>query len=474
MLLLPSSSARPEGSAITDAGSGQRWSWVQLESTVEAIAASLEASRKQLVFLLCRNDAATILGYLASIEAGHAVALLDAALSPEFQQRLIALYTPELLICSASLDQSVDGYDFSTIWKHPAVHLGQRRVTPEGEIDPELALLLSTSGSTGTPKFVRLTRGNIESNAHSIREALGITSDERPISSLPIHYSYGLSVVNSHLSAGAELVVTHEGSTTAPFWEAFRNYRCTTFSGVPYSYQILQRLDFEKLNVPSLTTITQAGGKLHTALVAKFHAMIARRGGRMFVMYGQTEATARIAVVPADRLIDKLGSAGRAIPGGSLSIRTEAGLTKEPGVTGEVVYSGPNVMMGYAQSRADLALGDTLSGCLNTGDVGYLDREGFLYLSGRQKRDAKVFGLRLNMDEIEDMMRLHGPTAVLSTGEKLILFCEHGDAELFSQYSRELSSKLKLHISAFQFRRVEQLPLNANGKIDYGKLEGAL
>ena len=184
MFLLPHRHARPEGHAITDAGSGQRWSWVEWERAVEAIASPLKSSRKQLAFLLCRNDAATILAYLGAIEAGHAVALLDAALSAEFQQRLIALYSPELLICSTSPGPA-DGYDFSTISEHPAIHIGRRRAMPEGEIHPELALLLSTSGSTGTPKFVRLTRGNVESNAHSIREALGITAEDRPISSLP-------------------------------------------------------------------------------------------------------------------------------------------------------------------------------------------------------------------------------------------------------------------------------------------------
>jgi acyl-CoA synthetase (AMP-forming)/AMP-acid ligase II len=458
MFLIPGSLTQSEAYALTDAGSGQRWSWVQLIAAVKELAASLEAPRKRLAFLFCQNDGATVLSYLALIEAGHTVALLDAALSPTFRQRLLDLYQPDLILCSTQLEGPLDGYDFST------VSMARRRATPEGELHPDLALLLSTSGSTGTPKFVRLTQANVESNAHSIREALGIAADQRPISSLPIHYSYGLSVVNSHLAAGAEVVMTNEGSIAPGFWEAFRKYRCTTYSGVPYSYQILRRLDFEKLDIPSLTTLTQAGGKLHTDLVSRFHKLMADRGGRMFVMYGQTEATARIAVVPADRLIEKLGSAGRAIPGGSLSI--ESG--------GEVVYSGPNVMMGYAQNRADLALGDTLLGCLKTGDIGHLDEEGFLYLSGRGKRDAKVFGLRLNMDEVEDMMRLHGPTAVLSAGEKLVLFCEHGDTDSFSSYSRELSSKLKLHASAFQFRRVEKLPLNANGKIDYKQLESKL
>ncbi|HEY3740534.1 MAG TPA: AMP-binding protein [Bryobacteraceae bacterium] len=469
MLLLPSTPVRPDSDvALTDSGSGRRWSRAELESAVASLAAGLKGARKRLVFLLCRNDARTVLAYLASIEAGHAVALLDSALSIEFQDRLIALYEPDLLISSG---RPLDGYDFAL---ESDIQIGRRQVASEAEVHPDLALMLSTSGSTGTPKFVRLTRRNIESNAHSIREALAIGADDRPITSLPIHYSYGLSVINSHLAAGAEIVLTHQAAIAPAFWDAFRTYGCTSFSGVPYSYQILRRLDFDKLNIPTLNTLTQAGGRLHTDLVSHFHKIITVRGGRMFVMYGQTEATARIAISPAGRLNEKLGSAGLAIPGGTLSILTPDGETTDPGVTGEVIYSGPNVMMGYAQTRADLALGDTLGQRLHTGDAGYLDSEGFLYLTGRKKRDAKVFGLRLNMDEIEDMMRRHGPTAVVSSGEKLIFFCEHGDLQQFSEYSRELSGKLKLHPSSFEFRRIDELPLNANGKVDYTRLEGSL
>ena len=136
---------------------------------------------------------------------------------------------------------------------------------------------------------------------------------------------------------------------------------------------------------------------------------MAARGGRFFVMYGQTEATARIAYVPPDRLSEKLGSAGIAIPGGRLSIEPAGAGTMDGPVTGEVVYEGPNVMLGYATGSGDLALGDELGGVLRTGDIGYLDEDGFLFLVGRSKRIAKVFGLRINLDEVEAAMREHGP-----------------------------------------------------------------
>src|SRR5262245_489332 len=148
MFLLPDQFGRPEQPALTDAATGHRWTWPQLLSSVEALAASLTASPKQLSFLLCRNDAATVIAYLAAIEARHAVALLSADLSPEFQQKLIALYEPDLLISSVNLDPAQGGYDLSTVGERPTLHLARRRATPRCEIHPDLALLLSTSGST--------------------------------------------------------------------------------------------------------------------------------------------------------------------------------------------------------------------------------------------------------------------------------------------------------------------------------------
>ena len=255
------------------------------------------------------------------------------------------------------------------------------------------------------------------------------------------------------------------------FWDVVRNEQCTSFAGVPYSYQILRRLGLEQLNVPSLKTLTQAGGKLDAASVFHFHEQMAGRGGKFFVMYGQTEACARIAILPHENLPGKLGSAGQAAPGGRLSIEADQGTPAKTGDPGEIVYSGPNVMMGYANSREDLARGDEMQGCLRTGDAGYLDSDGCLFITGRLKRDAKVFGLRLNLDEVEQMLRERGPAAVISRDEKLLVYCEYGDEHLFAEYRRELAARLKIHFGALEFRRIPELPLHANGKVDYQKLQ---
>jgi acyl-CoA synthetase (AMP-forming)/AMP-acid ligase II len=239
---------------------------------------------------------------------------------------------------------------------------------------------------------------------------------------------------------------------------------------VPYSYQILNRLGLSDLNVPSLQTLTQAGGKLESSFVTKFADLMGARGGRFFVMYGQTEATARIAILPSQSISAKLGSAGKAIPGGAISIEIEPGVPAPIGEVGELVYTGPNVMMGYATSRADLPLGDVLGGVLRTGDMASIDTDGFIYMAGRAKRDAKLYGLRINLDEVEDMLRKHGPTAIVSRDDKLKIFCEYGDAAAFAGYRRDLATRLQINHLAFEFVRVDKLPTKGSGKIDYQAL----
>jgi len=198
-----------------------------------------------------------------------------------------------------------------------------------------------------------------------------------------------------------------------------------------------------------------------------------RRGGRFHVMYGQTEATARIACLPWDRLPEKVGAVGIAIPGGRLSVDTGEGREGGPSERGEIVYSGPNVMMGYAESRDDLSRGDDLQGVLRTGDLGFLDEEGFLHITGRSKRIGKVMGMRVNLDEVETRLRSRGPTAVVAGDDGLMIYCEYGDEALFSALARELARDLRATEGSFSFRRVRALPLTGNGKPDYQSLAQA-
>ena len=464
MLLIPDALTQSDRPAVFDAAGGQWWSYGRLCDAVRKLQCHL-ASPRRLAFCFCDLDITTIVNYLALLEAGHPTALINRGLDPDLQQRLIDRYQPELLLSSTPLPFLTDRYVTSLQGDAIVYQAAGEAVS---ELHPDLAILLSTSGTTGSPKFVRLSRRNILANAESIREALTITPADRAICSLPFQYSYGLSVLNSHLLAGASLVVTARGLLSSEFWAVCRETHCTSMAGVPYSYQILDRLKFDDLRVPDLTTLTQAGGKLSPELISRFHEVMERRRGRFFVMYGQTEATARMAVLPSSDLAGRLGSAGLPVPGGRFQIQRDDGtLTNESDVKGELVYSGPNVMMGYATRRADLANGDLLNGVLHTGDICRLDAAGYLYVAGRMKRDAKVLGMRINLDEVEAMLKAHGPTAVVAGADKLHIFCEYGTPPALADLRRQLAASLKLNHAAFEFNRVERLPVTQNGKIDY-------
>ena len=467
MLLIADALVGSTDRALFEAPRQRWWSYARLCEAVQALRCRL-TSAKRLAFCFCRVDVQTIVNYLALLEAGHAVALIDATLDAELQRRLIEQYRPELLLSSQPLAFAANGYGASLDGDSV---ICEAAGGPSSQLYPELAVLLSTSGTTGSPKFVRLSHRNVRANAESIRQALAITAGDRAMCSLPFHYSYGLSVLNSHLLAGASLVVSPHGLLSPEFWSVCRAAGCTSMAGVPYSYQVFDRLGLDELRVPDLSTLTQAGGKLNPTLALKFHQLMERRRGRFFVMYGQTEATARMAVLPSSDLPERPASAGLPIPGGRFRIRREDGtFAADTGVTGELVYSGPNVMLGYATQRSDLADGDRLDGVLHTGDLGQLDAGGYLYVAGRMKRDAKVLGMRINLDEVEAMLKVHGPTAVVAGADKLHVFCEYGTPPFLATLHRQLASGLKLNHAAFEFKRIEKLPTTQSGKVDYSAL----
>ena len=262
------------GDALIDAAQGRSLSHRALREAAASTAERL-AGERSLLFLFCHNDAATVVTYLACAQAGHAVALLDGAMGAEQRQALLARYRPEWLVGAEPIgDEAWNETEAgpTRMWHRSSGH--------GGELHPELFLLLSTSGSTGSPQLVRLTQAAVEANARSIREALRIDGAERAVASLPLHYSYGLSVLNSHLCAGASVMLTEESVLSPTFWELVRHHRCTSMPGVPYSYQMLARVGFERMELPSLRTLTQAGGRLAVPLVERFHGIMTDQIGR--------------------------------------------------------------------------------------------------------------------------------------------------------------------------------------------------
>ncbi|MGH3696128.1 MAG: AMP-binding protein [Pseudonocardiaceae bacterium] len=436
---------RPSAStALIDATTGRTWTYTELAADVRGRAATLANGRESLVACLCQPDAESAIGYLAALAAGHAVMMLDGSADPQIIDQQLKRYQPEYLLDGDS---------------------SERLAGSTEPLHDDLAVLLGTSGSTGSPKFVRLSVANIDANAAQIIEILGIDSGERAVQSLPLHYSYGLSILNSHLLARATIVFTRSSLVRPDFWQVMRRHECTSFAGVPYAYTILDRIGFERVDLPALTTLTQAGGRMAPETVLRFARVMTDRGGRLVVMYGQTEATARIAYLPPDRVLNKRDRIGIPVPHGRLSLAED----------GELIYEGPNVMLGYAQTRADLAHGDVLRGRLATGDMARMDDEGFFAIVGRKRRMAKLCGQRVNLDELESLLAAHGRVATLELAEKLVIVHAPGDGTASaSDLAQIVRERIRIPTRFIRVQEIDRIPRTSSGKTDYVHLKDEL
>ena len=450
---------RSDRVAAIDVATGRQKTYGELRADVaQMITAFGSSDRKQLILLLAQNRYECLVAYLAALNAKHPLMLLDPSTNHELVLGLVRTYSPDLIV-------SVDGFSAPgySPCSCPGLQAQRLQAPPNTEIHDSLALLLNTSGSTGSPKLVRLSHRNLQANAESIQHYLQLTPAEKPITSLPMSYSYGLSVITSHLCAGSTLVLAEYGVLRREFWDCVNQYACTSLAGVPYTYQMLLQTGLLEKHGASLRTLTQAGGALAAKDIRKMHDLALRRGFRFFVMYGQTEATARIAFVPFDRLGDKIGAIGKAIPGGSLKV--------DP-ATGELVYQGPNVMLGYAEARQDLARGDDLNGTLRTGDLAREDGEGFFYVTGRLKRFLKVFGKRFNLDEAEQILHARCGKALACFGrDDQIVIVVEGDDQLAAQVAAIARETFSLPSVAVHVRALSQLPRTDRAKTDYSALQ---
>ena len=332
--------------------------------------------------------------------------------------------------------------------------------------------MLTTSGSTGSPKLVRLSFSNILSNAKSIAQYLKITDLERPITSLPMNYSYGLSVINSHLINGATILLTNFSVVQKEFWNFVKNKKATSIAGVPYTYQMLKMLRFANMDLPYLKTLTQAGGKLSSNLVKEYSDYAIKNSKEFIVMYGQTEATARMSYLPFNISQEKFESIGIPIPGGKFSLKDldDKNEIHQSNIQGELIYEGPNVSLGYANNITDLAKGDENFGKLYTGDLAYKDDNGYYFITGRMKRFIKIYGNRINLDEIEQIIFSKNiECACDGVDDKMTIYTTNKDKA--EEILNLLTSILKLNFRAFEIRTISEIPKNSSGKVLYTQLK---
>ena len=425
-----------------------------LAGLVSSRAAALGSTRR-LVLVAGANRLDPLVTYLAALASGYPVILVPGD-NPGNLEAVVSAYDPDVVA-------------------GPTGGLTERRDGTAHDLHPDLALLLSTSGSTGSPKLVRLSAANVQANAESIATYLSIRPSDVAATTLPMHYCYGLSVVNSHLLAGASLMLTSLSVVDGCFWEEFRAAGATTFAAVPYTFDLLDRVGFEQMDLPSLRYVTQAGGRLAPDRVRHYAELGRRRGWDLFVMYGQTEATARMAYLPPDLALTSPGAVGVPVPGGSFHLEPlpELPLTRSgaPEV-GELVYEGPNVMLGYAETPADLALG-RLTTSLRTGDVARRTPEGLVEIVGRRTRFAKIFGLRIDLDEVERVYADEGmlvacAAAEGASGERLVVAVSDDagpvDVARVAAVAKEHVGLPPGSVAVCPVRAVPRLP---NGKPDY-------
>lgn len=423
---------------------------------------------RSLVFSLCHNTIGSLMGYVAFLSTRNVPLLLSADLDKELLQYLLDAYQPNYLWMPQEMADQFEGNMVISEYGYSLLSYSDKKI----DMYPELALLLTTSGSTGSPKLVRQSYTNIESNAQSIVQYLELDETERPITMLPMNYTYGLSVINSHLLIGATILMTDESYAQKKFWEFFKSQGATSIVGVPFTYEILKKLRFFRMELPTLRYMTQAGGKLLPELHKEYAEYAIANDKRFYVMYGQTEATARMSYLPYKRSLEKYGSMGIAIPGGTFHLIDVDGTDIEKAdVVGELVYEGPNVTLGYAECQYDLSKGDERKGILVTGDMAKRDKDGYYYIVGRKKRFLKIYGNRVNLDETERMIQSQfDGMECACVGEDDHMQIYVTDKNMETDVTEFITNKTGLNWKAFTVHYIEEIPKNESGKKNYQKL----
>lgn len=445
---------------------GESISYAEASDRIDEIVAELNDCERTLCLFFFENDVDSVFTYLALMRADCVPVPLPSDLGPTSIADFVSAYGCELIAGRNELLSDFEGQVRSRVGSVAIKSLAtSERRDP---IAKDCALLLATSGSTGDMKSVRLSLQNIRSVSSSIAKYLQLSSKDVLATSLPFFYSYGLSVLHTSIYCHASLSVARFSLLDKEYWRQLSLHKVSVFSAVPAMLDNLSKLGLDRLIPPSLRILTVAGGRLSKLRTEEYLEFSSKFGFSLFSMYGATEASPRMSYVPPEKALEKIGSAGIAIPGGTFSIDTRE---SDNDGEGEVIYVGPNVALGYAVSRSDLNRNDDFKGCLHTGDVGYLDDEGFLYLTGRIKRISKQQGIRLNLDHVESILSDHGiDSMAIDLDGRLVVAIAESSVTGAQEVFRSVVSR----VVKFRVLKIDSFPYSANGKKDYKALMNEL
>jgi acyl-CoA synthetase (AMP-forming)/AMP-acid ligase II len=435
-----------------------RLTYDQLADRVDDVIRAQFSGSRRFILIAASADVDVVVHLLAALAVGHPVFIAPADDATKLKQ-WVQHFDPDIVVTRHR--------------ERLLVH--ERRTASAHELHPDLALLISTSGSTGSSKLVRLSAANVQTNAEQIAASLELTSHDRALITLPLPYAYGLSVVTSHLLSGAALVLNDVSIVDSAFWDTAEQHSITTIAGVPYTYELLDRIGPRRHleRVPTLRQMTVSGGHVPAADVARYVELAQALGFEFIAMYGQSEATARISIARMRDLISHPATVGLPLPGTTVELDVDAVRRLEhahgafdDGV-GELVFSGPNMMLGYAHSPSDFADGRTIEH-LRTGDLARADECGRIEIVGREQRFSKIYGLRVDLQRIEDALHADGITAhIVNDDALLVVIVEHADAAMVVDQVRSIAGLPARAVTAIT---VDELPRTLAGKPDGQRL----
>lgn len=384
-------------------------SYSHLVSEAEKVQNKITSN--SVALLISDNRSEFVTGYIAFLQKKNVISIIiDQTFSINFILKIISLYKPNYFFCSNKLkDNFKKLVDLNIIYNFQDFSIYRTNYDFHKKMNFKNYLLISTSGTTQNPKFVRLSKENLKDNLKKIIASLRITQKHRTITTMPLAYSYGLSILNSHLLSGASIVLNNKSVIDKNFWMDIKKYQVNSFGGVPELYRYLQRINFEKYISTSIKYLTQAGGKLDEKTLKHIGKICKKKDIKFYVMYGQTEAAPRISCLNWKDFFSKINSIGKPLKGYKIKlVDKNRKIINKTNLKGEIMFLGKNVSLGYANDLNDLKKGDENNKILYTGDLAKKDKQNFFYIVGRKNRIFKLFGKRYDLDDIENFFKKKG------------------------------------------------------------------
>jgi acyl-CoA synthetase (AMP-forming)/AMP-acid ligase II len=406
--------------------------------------------------IIAKNNIECLIGYISLIILNRTTILIDENFSKNFLNKIIKKYKVNYIYAP---EQTKNNFkNFNTIYKKNNYFIFETNNKINNKINKMNLLLLTTSGSTQSPKLVRLSNSNLSENTNNIVKYLSIKKEHTTITTMPFAYSYGLSILNSHLQVGAKIVVNNYSVFNEQFWKLVKLNKVISFGGVPKFYENLKRLNFNNLNLYNLKYLTQAGGKMDEDVLKFFGKICKQKKIKFYIMYGQTEASPRMSYLNWKDFFSKLGSIGKPLDSCKFRIiNNKNKIINKNYYSGQLVFYGKNVSLGYAKNFDDLLKGNINNGKLFTGDIAFKDKDDFYFITGRKNRISKIFGLRLDLDDIEKFLKKNNIISKCEIDNKILKILVIN--KYSSRHIKSIVSKfLNINVNYILVTRVKKYP----------------